>query len=52
MAQVSQPVVALAMEALNLGFGCIGDGDHAPFVLIADKAGKQTLVDLKSTTGL
>jgi len=38
-------------EALALGFGCFGDGDHAPFIMLTETSGKGHLIDLKSADG-
>jgi hypothetical protein len=39
-------------EALDFGFGCVGDGDHNPFVLLWEASGKGHLLDLRSWEGI
>jgi hypothetical protein len=39
-------------EALDFGFGCIGDGDRHPFFLLWEASGKGHLVDLRSREGI
>lgn len=50
MPKISKDLQALAIEALDLGLGCISDGDHAPFVMLLDADGKNHLLNLESTT--
>jgi hypothetical protein len=38
-------------EALDFGFGCVGDGDHNPFFLLWEASGKGHLVHLRSRDG-
>jgi hypothetical protein len=47
MASISPALQQWAVQALDLGFGCFGDGDHAPFVTIVDDSGQRQLVDLE-----
>ena len=44
-------LTAWADEALDLGFGCFSDGDHAPFVLLVDASGQKHLTNLESASG-
>src|SRR5438477_12319177 len=37
-------------EALDLGFGCFGDGDHTPFIILI-AGDERHLTDLKSADG-
>jgi hypothetical protein len=37
---------------LDLGFSCLIDGDHAPFILLVDETGQRHLLDLKNVTGV
>jgi hypothetical protein len=42
---------AWVLEALELGFGCFGDGNRTPFILIDDEDGQRHLVDVTSADG-
>jgi len=52
MASINKKLQQWALKALDLGFGCFNDGDHAPFILLLDETGKQHLIDLKSASGV
>jgi hypothetical protein len=47
MARISAQLNELALEALNLGFGCFSDGDRVPFVMIDDQDTRH-LIDFQS----
>jgi hypothetical protein len=52
MPSISQKLRRWAFEALDLGFGCCNDGDHAPFILLVDETGQRHLLDLKNVSGV
>jgi hypothetical protein len=52
MASIDQKLQRWAFKALDLGFGCFSDGDHAPFILLIDEIGKRHLIELKNVTGV
>lgn len=52
MARISKKLQTWAFEALDLGFDCFSDGDHAPFVLLHDETGQRHLIDLKNASGV
>ena len=52
MASISQELQQWAFKALDLGFGCISDGDHSPFVMVIDTKGQEHLVNLESANGV
>lgn len=52
MASISKKLRQWAFKALDLGFGCFSDGDHAPFILLLDETGRRHLIDLKNVSGV
>jgi hypothetical protein len=52
MASIGNELQQWACEALDLGFGCFGDGDHSPFIVLLDDTGQRGLIDLKSASGV
>jgi hypothetical protein len=52
MPSINKKLKNWAFKALDLGFGCFGDGDHTPFILLIDGAGKRHLIELQSATGV
>jgi hypothetical protein len=52
MASISEELRQWIIQALDLGVGCVGDGDHAPFVMLLDEEGKEHLFDLHSADGV
>ena len=52
MASISKELRQWASEALDLGFGCFSDGDHAPFILLLDNTGQRHLIELKNVSGI
>jgi hypothetical protein len=51
MTKINKELRKWAMEALELGFGCISDGDSTPFVMLVCEDGKQHLINLESASG-
>jgi hypothetical protein len=52
MAPINKKLQQWALEAIDLGFACFSDGDHAPFILLVDEAGKRILIRLQSASGV
>jgi hypothetical protein len=52
MDDVSPELLRWAYEALELGFGCISDGDHDPFVLLQFADGQRHLLNLEEASGV
>jgi hypothetical protein len=52
MASINKKLRQWAFKALDLGFGCFSDGDHAPFILLLDENGRRHLIDLRSASGV
>ncbi len=50
MAPVDRKLQRRIKTALDLGFGCFGDGDCTPFILLDDE-GKRHLINLESVGG-
>lgn len=50
MAPLDRKLKRRIKTALDLGFGCFGDGDCTPFILL-DVEGKRHLIDLESVGG-
>lgn len=51
MTKIAKQLLSFAEEALELGFNCISDGDHSPFVLMATAEDERHLVNLESASG-
>jgi hypothetical protein len=51
MDQIDEELLPFAFEALQLGFDCISDGDHDPFVLLVDSDGERHFVELHAASG-
>lgn len=50
MATVDPGLQRWVDEALDLGFGCFGDGDHTPFIILS-AGGERHLTNLESVSG-
>ena len=51
MSAMGQTLQQLVLEALDLAVGCFSDGEHNPFIIFHDNAGKSHLIDVKSADG-
>ena len=51
MAYIGKKLQKWAIQSLELGFDCFDEGDHAPFVLVADGAGQERLINLENFSG-
>jgi hypothetical protein len=52
MEAVSPELLRWVCEALELGLGCLSDGDHAPFVLLQLADGQRHLLNLEEVSGV
>ncbi len=48
MSKISEGLEQLVLEAIELGYGCFGDGDHSPFVIILDNNANRQLIDFQN----